>query len=900
MRSSVETRRTVSAVLLFALLLIVAISAGGQAQRAIRISEEVHTERPFELLLVSAIRDFVPNVMRAKGTPGLNLALGYKGRLIWEAGFGWADVAKRKPMTPDTVYHSGSLGKTYTATAVMHLVDRGVLALDDPINEHLPFEVHNPLGERAITIRDLLTHRSGLSTGGARGLWHKPESLEQALQASYDSDKSPVGGGVAPFWVAKVGARYNYANPGIATLGLIVETANPDGLSFADYVQKHIMDPLGMELSQYPPAQHEDYVRPEIWEHMSTGYARMGGALIPTVPLYFSHYPAGGVLAKPADHLRLLMAMMNDGEYKDYRVLEADTVEEMLTPQFEELAPGMDLGLVWLLRDHGEPNMSFSHAGGHMFGWRTDGYGWPELDLSLMVASNQWSLPDDAQDIAMIPTFVEEWMTSAAPDVDLRAAPAEWAWKVSYVRGVLYAAMFRMYVGVSGEMPKEALDAAIASTRVQEGARDDWNADAFRQGIEDIRGVGFGYADVTGFWSSEACRVSLNDVRVILAELGARFPRCQRCLVSTRSVGGARLEPWLDSSCGFGHSLVATPHLNCAEERPMLRARPPFIVLALSLFLVVAAASAVDFEDTRLLHQPAVSDRHVAFAYAGDLWLADRDGRGVRRLTSHEGDETSPRFSPDGDWIAFSAEYDGNTDVYVMPIAGGSPRRLTWHPSADLVQGFSPDGREVMFASSRQVFTFNHTQLFTVPVEGGGLPERLPIPHGLRASYSTDGKKIAYIPIQERFFQWKNYRGGTTSRIWVVRSRTSYEQVEQVPQPEGRSQRHRSELDRRHGLVPVGPCNGEFNLFSFEPGTGWSAPAAPFEQKTDFDEFPVERVVGERRDADLRTGRLPSSPRSRTGRTESACGSVWSTISTRPGPAGSTAPSWIRSADAVA
>lgn len=528
-------------VLLGAVLLSAApwTTAEARTERAIPVTETVHTERAFELRLIDSLRDFVPHVLRAQGTPGLNLAVGYKGRLIWEAGFGYADVASEKPMTPETVYHSGSLGKTYTATAVMQLVDRGILSLDDPINEHLPFDVSNPLGDRDITVHDLLTHRSGISGGGALGVWHKPVPLAQALRESFDSDMSPVGGGVTPFWVARVGERYNYSNPGLATLGLIVETANPEGLSFADYVQQHVMDPLGMESSQYPPAQHRDYVRPEIWEQMSTGYARMGGALIPTVPLYFSHYPAGGVLAKPADHLRLLMAMLAGGRYNDYQVLEAETVEQMLTPQHDELGPGLDLGLVWLLRDHGQPTMSFSHAGGHMFGWRTDGWGWPSLDLSVMVASNQWSLPDSAPDVSLIPPFIENWMLHAGPDFEVSPPSEEWTWKVSYVRGVVYAAMFRMYVGVSGEMPRDALDHALRSTRMLDGAREDWNEEAFRQGVADIRRAGFGYAAVTGFWASDLCRVTEEEARQIMRELGARFPGAASVLFPAGAGGEA-------------------------------------------------------------------------------------------------------------------------------------------------------------------------------------------------------------------------------------------------------------------------------------------------------------------------------------------------------------------------
>ena len=529
--------RRLSPISLAARLLVLFALDGGDGRRASRPKapppetptspsrKAVYADRPFESRLIDATRDYVLHAMRAHGTPGLNLAMGYRGELIWEAGFGWADVAAGKPMTPETVYHSGSLGKTYTATAIMHLVDRGVIALDDPISEHLPFEVHNPLGDRDVTVHDLLTHRSGLSGGGAKGVWDKPVPLEEALRASYASDTSPLLGGTTPFWIGKVGTQFNYSNPGIATLGLIVQTANPDGLSFSDYVQRHIMDPLGMESSQYPPAQHEDYVRPDIWENMSTGYARMGSAWVPSVPLYFSHYPAGGVVAKPADHIRLLTAMMNGGEYGGYRVLEAETVDEMLTPQYdEEFSPGIQVGLVWRLRNHGARNMSYAHAGGHMFGWMTEGYGWPELGVTLMVAQNQWSLPDPSPEGRMIPGFVEDWLMGETPDLDLMPASAEWAWKVSYVRGVAYAAMFRMYVGVEGEIPSDGLEEAIASTRVRPGGRNDWDPEGFRAGVSDIREAGFGYEEVNGFWASEASRVTVEEAEVILRELGARFP----------------------------------------------------------------------------------------------------------------------------------------------------------------------------------------------------------------------------------------------------------------------------------------------------------------------------------------------------------------------------------------
>src|SRR5687768_14166274 len=171
------------------------------------------------------------------------------------------------------------------------------------------------------------------------------------------------------------------------------------------------------------------------------------------------------------------------------------------------------------------------------------------------------------------------------------------------------------------------------------------------------------------------------------------------------------------------------------------------------------ALGAQNTTDTRLLSEPAVSATRVAFMYAGDLWSALIDGSDVRRLTTAEGDENNPHFSPDGSLIAFSGNYDGNTDVYVIPALGGAPRRLTWHPAADGAQGFTPDGRQVLFTSGRNSWTGSLAQLFTVPVTGG-VETQLPIPNAFQATWSPDGRQLAYNPFSRAFNQWKHYRGG--------------------------------------------------------------------------------------------------------------------------------------------
>src|SRR6267378_7522278 len=212
--------------------------------------------------------------------------------------------------------------------------------------------------------------------------------------------------------------------------------------------------------------------------------------------------------------------------------------------------------------------------------------------------------------------------------------------------------------------------------------------------------------------------------------------------------------------------------------------RTALVLFMLSCLPLVARAQGVDINDTRLLSQPAISKDHVAFIYAGDLWVAGLDGKNVKRLTADESQQTNPAFSPDGSLIAFTAQYDGNPDVYIVPVTGGVPTRLTWHPGPDIVQGFTPDGSAVLFTSPRAVFTGRYSQLFTVPVKGG-IEEPLKLPNAFEATYSPDGSRLAYNPIAPAFNQWKHYRGGLTSTIWLYTF--GDHGTEKLPQPEARS-----------------------------------------------------------------------------------------------------------------
>ncbi len=254
-------------------------------------------------------------------------------------------------------------------------------------------------------------------------------------------------------------------------------------------------------------------------------------------------------------------------------------------------------------------------------------------------------------------------------------------------------------------------------------------------------------------------------------------------------------------------------------------------VLLVLVFIVcpMLAKGKIDIKDTKFLNQPAISKNHIAFVYAGDLWISDIDGNNVRRLTSDEGIESNPVFSPDGKLIAFSAQYDGNTDVFIIPVKGGIPKRLTWHPGSDNVCGFTPDGSAVLFSSPRHVFTRRYTQLFTVSIQGG-LPISLKIPYASRATYSPDGKRLAYNPLSERFRQWKNYRGGTVSTIWLYTF--SDHSVVKIPQPEGRCN-DVNPMWIGDKVFFLSDRNGEFNLFQYDINS------KNIEQLTIFADFPI-------------------------------------------------------------
>ena len=179
---------------------------------------------------------------------------------------------------------------------------------------------------------------------------------------------------------------------------------------------------------------------------------------------------------------------------------------------------------------------------------------------------------------------------------------------------------------------------------------------------------------------------------------------------------------------------------------------------------------------TKLLRFPDIAGDEVVFVHGGDLWKASAEGGTAVRLTAHPGLELFPKFSPDGQWIAFTGQYDGDEQVYVMPAGGGVPKQLTYYlargPLPDRwgfdhqVYGWSPDSKRVLFRSTREYWGPAQGRLYTVSVEGG-LPQALPMPVSGAGDFGPDGESVLYSPLFRDFRTWKRYEGGWAQDLYV-------------------------------------------------------------------------------------------------------------------------------------
>lgn len=198
----------------------------------------------------------------------------------------------------------------------------------------------------------------------------------------------------------------------------------------------------------------------------------------------------------------------------------------------------------------------------------------------------------------------------------------------------------------------------------------------------------------------------------------------------------------------------------------------------IAFLLVFFSAQLYAQQEARLLRFPAIHANQIVFTYAGDLYTVKATGGIARKLTNHEGFEMFPRFSHDGKWIAFTGQYDGNTEVYVMPAEGGVPKRLTFTATLgrddvsdrmgpnNIVMGWKHDNQHIIFRSRMHEFNDFKGKLYLASLDGD-VPEELSLPRGGFCSYSPDDKKLAYNRIFREFRTWKRYRGGLTDDVWI-------------------------------------------------------------------------------------------------------------------------------------
>lgn len=282
-------------------------------------------------------------------------------------------------------------------------------------------------------------------------------------------------------------------------------------------------------------------------------------------------------------------------------------------------------------------------------------------------------------------------------------------------------------------------------------------------------------------------------------------------------------------------------------------------VSALTLACLLSApAAAPAGSPPQFLRRPDIHGDRVVFTSEGDLWLGSIADHAAARITSHDGVEGPARFSPDGRSIAFTAQYDGGTDVYAMDVSGGMPRRLTYDPGSAIVVGWTPDGKEVLFRSRREEPT-RRNRLWAVPADGG-TARVLPIPRAEFASMNADGNRVAYVPVSAEWQHWKRYRGGMADDIWLAdlvartyRRLTTDPGVDTEPLWVG------------DAIYFVSERDGHANLYRMDP-TGTAATAAT--RYTDYDvRYPGtdgKRVIFEHGDGlglcDPVTGRVEEVP----------------------------------------
>lgn len=486
---------------------------------------------PVEHDLIDGLTRFVPEVMADHATPGLTMAVARHGELVWRGAFGSADLAKATPMTPGVLIRGGSMSKLYTGVAILQLVERGCLGLFDPINEHLgELQVSNPRGPRPITIYDLLTFQSGLERDTTDCSFSAAPRLERFVSEALSRKALKEYGGTIARWAAPVGDGYRYSNLGVSLLGRIVELVNPANASFEDYVREHIVAPLGMESTVMASADTMAELPDALAARLSTGYAVFGDVRVPTPTIHAAASPAANLLTTPADHVRLLLALLNGGRYSDAQLLSADTVAQMTTPQVpitlpEFTAPGADWwsGLAVRLNALGRRDYNFGHGGAYVWGWWSDARAYPHYDVAVVIATNgwnmvQWHVPGCLTPHEQIFRYIIDTLEHGTTGG--RGHHVEpLAWRLSYLIGLIVAERCRGLLGIDDPLTPAMVDAMARSSDVRIASNERWDARGFTAGALAMAQVEPTPAAIRAFLASDRCALPPREVPALFAHL---------------------------------------------------------------------------------------------------------------------------------------------------------------------------------------------------------------------------------------------------------------------------------------------------------------------------------------------------------------------------------------------
>lgn len=310
------------------------------------------------------LREFIERERKQKDLPAVSISLVHGDQIVWAAGFGPQDKQGKTPATPDTLYRAGSVSKLFTDLAVMRLVEKGQLDLDADVRTYLPeFQPENPFGE-PITLRQLMSHRSGLVREPPVGHYFDPNepSIAETV-ASLNSTRL----------VYQPGTRTKYSNAAIAVVGHVVEKVS--GQSFEEHMQEHFLRPMQMNASSF-------YLQPELKDRLATAWMWSHHAPRFEPPLWpLGTLPAGNLYASTNDLAHFLITIFNNGQYGDTTIVKPEVIEQMLRPTRSDDGEVTNYGIGFRLGEL-DGHRTFGH-GGAIYGYATNFVGMPDKKIGV-------------------------------------------------------------------------------------------------------------------------------------------------------------------------------------------------------------------------------------------------------------------------------------------------------------------------------------------------------------------------------------------------------------------------------------------------------------------------------------------------------------------------------------